>query len=101
MNDVTPYSSVIYLLSSHPNFVQLSRFASSPTIHAAVFNDGVQINFLRRLPERAELDLIPFEHFLELYCHSPIVTVYIYGFCVCTSITFRFRNAHLPAEHGV
>ncbi|KAJ7924551.1 hypothetical protein B0H13DRAFT_2578770 [Mycena leptocephala] len=45
---------------------QLCRFASSSTMHAAVFND----------------DLIPLEHFLELYRHSPILNPYIRAYCV-------------------
>jgi hypothetical protein len=28
------------------------------------------------------LDLIPLEHFVELNRHSPLLTVYIYGYCV-------------------
>ncbi|KAF7344224.1 hypothetical protein MVEN_01713200 [Mycena venus] len=49
----------------HPNIVQLCHFASSLKIQAVVFND----------------DLILLQHFLELHHHSPILTVYIHGFC--------------------
>ncbi|KAJ7111860.1 hypothetical protein C8R44DRAFT_254419 [Mycena epipterygia] len=49
----------------HPNFVQLYGVASTLGIHAAVFHD----------------DLIPIQHFLDLYRHSPILTIYIYAYC--------------------
>jgi hypothetical protein len=41
----SPYFCAENLLFSHPNFVQICRFASSSTIHAAVFNDGVLTMF--------------------------------------------------------
>jgi hypothetical protein len=58
-------------------------------MHAAVFNDGAPFHFLMRLTEIGpHLDLIPLDHFLELYHHSPMLAVYIYGVCV--------RNLLLP-----
>jgi hypothetical protein len=55
-------------------------------MHVAVFNDGAQLNLLRRLTEIGpELDLMLLEHFLDLYHHLPIFTVCIHGLCVCLS----------------
>ncbi|KAJ7679305.1 hypothetical protein DFH06DRAFT_1465450 [Mycena polygramma] len=58
--DIAQYMSV-----RHPNIVQVFGAASSGNIHATLFND----------------DLIPVRHFMDLYRHSPILTVYIYGYC--------------------
>ncbi|KAJ6524161.1 hypothetical protein B0H19DRAFT_1276614 [Mycena capillaripes] len=55
----------LYSLLRHPNFVQLYGLATTTGIYAAIFHD----------------ELIPFRHFLALYRHSPILTVYIYGYC--------------------
>jgi hypothetical protein len=76
---------------SHPSFIQLCGITASSMIHGAVFHDGAcRVRFCRVTlrPTCAELslDLIPFEHFLALHRHSPILTVYIYGYCVCLSI---------------
>ncbi|KAJ6555965.1 hypothetical protein B0H19DRAFT_138114 [Mycena capillaripes] len=32
------------------------------------------------VPDNENLDLIPFRHFLDLYRHSPILTVYVYAY---------------------
>ncbi|KAJ6554268.1 hypothetical protein B0H19DRAFT_1071687 [Mycena capillaripes] len=63
----------------HPNFVQLCGAVASGKICAAVFND----------------DLIPLKHFLALYRHSPIVTVYIYAYC---TTEYKVRNS--PPVHS-
>jgi hypothetical protein len=39
-----------------------------------------------------QLDLIPFRHFPELYRDSPILTVYIWGYCVCASYISHLLN---------
>ncbi|KAJ6602945.1 hypothetical protein B0H10DRAFT_651589 [Mycena sp. CBHHK59/15] len=51
----------------HPNFVQLYGTASSSGLHAVVFHD----------------DLIPVRQMLEKYRHSPVSTVYFWGYLVC------------------
>jgi hypothetical protein len=70
-------------------------------MHVAIYNDGVPMHFLSRLTELgSELDLIPLAHFLELYRHSPILTVNIYAYCVCI-LHSHLPNADLPIEYGV
>ncbi|KAJ7863402.1 hypothetical protein B0H13DRAFT_2565184 [Mycena leptocephala] len=54
-----------YMTIRHPNIVQMCGAASSGGIHATLFHD----------------DLIPFENFVDYYHHSPILQVYIYGYC--------------------
>ncbi|KAJ7803167.1 hypothetical protein B0H13DRAFT_2494643 [Mycena leptocephala] len=49
----------------HPNFVQIYAAANSHGIHATIFHD----------------DLVPLQHFLDLYCHSHFATVYIWAYC--------------------
>ncbi|KAJ7668219.1 hypothetical protein B0H14DRAFT_3073487 [Mycena olivaceomarginata] len=51
--------------SRHPTFVQLWAVTSSPTIYGAVFHD----------------DLIPFEHDLESYHDSYVLTLYTHVYC--------------------
>ncbi|KAJ7927344.1 hypothetical protein B0H13DRAFT_2312744 [Mycena leptocephala] len=55
-----------YRFGHHPNVVQMFGAASSGGVHATFFHD----------------DLIPYHHFLDLHRHSPILTVYIKGFCL-------------------
>ncbi|KAJ7906963.1 hypothetical protein B0H13DRAFT_1880111 [Mycena leptocephala] len=50
----------------HPNVVQMFGAASSGGVRATFFHG----------------DLIPYHHFLDLHRHSPILTVYIKGFCL-------------------
>ncbi|KAJ6512485.1 hypothetical protein C8R45DRAFT_1087653 [Mycena sanguinolenta] len=57
----------------HSNIVQLYGTASFGDIHAAVFND----------------DLIPLDHFEDLYRHSHFSTVYIQAY-----IRLEFRTVH-------
>ncbi|KAJ7046309.1 hypothetical protein C8F04DRAFT_1063920 [Mycena alexandri] len=45
----------------HPNILQIYGIASANGVHAALFHG----------------DLIPYKHFLNLYKHSPVLTVYI------------------------
>jgi hypothetical protein len=40
-----------------------------------------------------QLDLIPFRHFLEFYRYSPILTVYIWGYCVCAPYITLLLNS--------
>ncbi|KAJ7113771.1 hypothetical protein C8R44DRAFT_795782, partial [Mycena epipterygia] len=49
----------------HPNLVQLYGVTSTPGLYAAILQD----------------DLIPYHDFLDLYRHSPILTVYIHAYC--------------------
>ncbi|KAJ7928262.1 hypothetical protein B0H13DRAFT_1007651 [Mycena leptocephala] len=58
--DVAKHMSV-----RHPNMVQMFRAASSGGVHATFFHG----------------DLIPYHHFLDLYRHSPVLTMYIRAFC--------------------
>ncbi|KAJ7229320.1 hypothetical protein B0H12DRAFT_232269 [Mycena haematopus] len=58
--DVAEYTS-----ARHPNIIQISGAASSIGIRATLFSD----------------DLIPLEHFVQLYRFSHFVTVYIYACC--------------------
>ncbi|KAJ6559408.1 hypothetical protein DFH09DRAFT_1316717 [Mycena vulgaris] len=60
LEDINRYASL-----RHPNFVQLCGVTTSPRMHAAIFHD----------------DMMPFEDFVDLYRHSPILTAYIYGYC--------------------
>ncbi|KAJ7882265.1 hypothetical protein B0H13DRAFT_2539465, partial [Mycena leptocephala] len=53
-----------YMTVRHPNIIQMCGAASSGGIHATLFHD----------------DLIPFERFLDR--HSPLLKVYIYGYCI-------------------
>ncbi|KAJ6580626.1 hypothetical protein B0H19DRAFT_483050 [Mycena capillaripes] len=62
-----------YMSIRHPNILQIFAVASSRNMHATVFHG----------------DLIPLQHFLDLYRHSNIWTVYIYA-CVYT----EFRETH-------
>ncbi|KAJ7111778.1 hypothetical protein C8R44DRAFT_711334 [Mycena epipterygia] len=57
----------------HPNFVQLYGVTSTPGLYAAIIHD----------------DLIPYDEFLDLYRHSPILTVYIWASC-----QNEFRDAY-------
>ncbi|KAJ7082777.1 hypothetical protein C8R44DRAFT_753652 [Mycena epipterygia] len=59
--DISTYSRL-----RHPNFVQIYGAASSSCMHATIFHD-------------------------DLYRHSPILTVYIWG-CCCTEYTVRQGN---------
>jgi hypothetical protein len=69
---------------SHPNIIQLHSAASSNYMHATVFHGGMPYNLqFLMLSLTLQIDLIPFEHFLDHY--SPLLRVYIYGYCVCTS----------------
>ncbi|KAJ7831718.1 hypothetical protein B0H14DRAFT_3143111 [Mycena olivaceomarginata] len=58
--DISRYSCL-----RHPTFVQLWAVTSSPTMYGAIFHD----------------DLIPFEHDLESYHDSHILTLYTHVFC--------------------
>ncbi|KAJ7890299.1 hypothetical protein B0H13DRAFT_2040637 [Mycena leptocephala] len=49
----------------HPTIVQMCGAASSGGVHATFFHG----------------DLIPYHHFLDLHRHSPVLTMYIQGFC--------------------
>ncbi|KAJ7256638.1 hypothetical protein C8J57DRAFT_1344025 [Mycena rebaudengoi] len=49
----------------HPTIVQMCGAASSGDVHATFYHG----------------DLIPFQHFLDLHRHSPVLTVYIQAFC--------------------
>ncbi|KAJ6527630.1 hypothetical protein DFH09DRAFT_1186593 [Mycena vulgaris] len=63
-----------YMSFRHPNIIQVYGTARSGNIHATIFHD----------------DLIPFQQCLDLYRHSPILTVYIYAYC----------NTDFDAAHG-
>ncbi|KAJ6580622.1 hypothetical protein B0H19DRAFT_1369173 [Mycena capillaripes] len=52
-----------YMAIRHPNILQIFAAASSRNIYATVYHG----------------DLIPLRQFLDLYRHSPILTVYIYA----------------------
>jgi hypothetical protein len=75
--------AIINYTPSHPNIVQLHAAASVNSMHATVFHDGTTMDLKCVTTDLAlELDLIPFKHFLDRY--SPLLKVYIYGYCVCT-----------------
>ncbi|KAJ6556379.1 hypothetical protein B0H19DRAFT_1377102 [Mycena capillaripes] len=57
--DITRYSWL-----RHPYFVQLLGITASSKMYAAVFHD----------------DLVPFQHFLERYRHSHLLTVYSHAY---------------------
>ncbi|KAJ7827424.1 hypothetical protein B0H13DRAFT_878918 [Mycena leptocephala] len=59
--DIAKYMSV-----RHPNIVQMFGAASSGGVHATFFHG----------------DLIPYHHFVGLHRHSPVLTVFIQGFCI-------------------
>jgi hypothetical protein len=48
-----------------------------------------------------DLDLMPFKHFLGLYRHSPILTLYIYAYWVRTFIASQLPNIDLSEANGV
>ncbi|KAF7337137.1 hypothetical protein MVEN_02151700 [Mycena venus] len=52
-----------HLLLWHPNIIQIYGTASSRSKHATLYHD----------------DLIPFQYFLDLYRHLPILTVQLYA----------------------
>jgi hypothetical protein len=55
-------------------------------MHATVLHGGMSYNLqLLILSLTLEIDLIPLEQFLDRY--SPLLQVYIYGYCVCTFAT--------------
>ncbi|KAJ7882928.1 hypothetical protein B0H13DRAFT_2344390 [Mycena leptocephala] len=77
-----------YMLIRHPNIIQLHSAASSNNIHATVFHGGMSYHLqFSILSLTLELDLIPFEQFLDH--HSPILKVYIYGYCDTDFMTAR------------
>ncbi|KAJ7023131.1 hypothetical protein C8F04DRAFT_190542 [Mycena alexandri] len=53
-----------YMTVRHPHILQVCGAASSGRIHATLFHG----------------DLIPYEQFLDLHQHSPILTAYIHGY---------------------
>ncbi|KAJ6580611.1 hypothetical protein B0H19DRAFT_1111916 [Mycena capillaripes] len=79
-----------YMSIRHPNIIQIFAAASSRHIHATVFHGGTILNLELYLDLNIEhLDLIMFQHFLDLYRHSPILNVYIYA-CAHT----EFKETH-------
>ncbi|KAF7374139.1 hypothetical protein MSAN_00295300 [Mycena sanguinolenta] len=74
--DIAKYMAVRHVGHvAHPNIVQLYGTASYNNIHAAVFHD----------------DLIPIQHFLCLYKHSHLSTVYLYAFiCIEFEIIHQY-----------
>jgi hypothetical protein len=44
-------------------------------------------------------DLIPLEHFVDLYRPAHFPQVYIYASCVCACVTFRFSDIESFQEH--
>ncbi|KAF7337146.1 hypothetical protein MVEN_02152600 [Mycena venus] len=60
----------------HPNIIQIYGTASSHGKHATLYHD----------------DLIPFQHFLDLYRHSPILTVYVFA---CGREDFRAASDYI------
>ncbi|KAJ7679389.1 hypothetical protein DFH06DRAFT_509871 [Mycena polygramma] len=71
--DIAKYCTV-----RHSNIVQIHAAASSSNIYAVLFHD----------------DLVPFKCFLDLYRHSPIFTVYIYGY---TSTEFEDVHSYFDS----
>jgi hypothetical protein len=80
---------------SHPYFVQLCGLATSSTMHAAVFHDGTMFDLKRSLSLTAISDLIELEHFFVHHRHSPILTVYLHGCYVCTSVIYLLQKIDL------
>ncbi|KAF7353256.1 hypothetical protein MSAN_01513500 [Mycena sanguinolenta] len=58
--DVAKYESIW-----HPNIMQLYSLVSTKELHAMVFHD----------------ELIPFAEFFGCFRHSPILSIYIIGYC--------------------
>ncbi|KAJ7871706.1 hypothetical protein B0H14DRAFT_207070 [Mycena olivaceomarginata] len=75
----------IYESLRHPNVMQLYGLANTSALHAMVFHD----------------DLIPFDQFIGRFRHSPILTLYIYSYCVRTSAVFAYLNQLYSAEFRV
>ncbi|KAJ6459485.1 hypothetical protein C8R47DRAFT_1226622 [Mycena vitilis] len=71
--DIARYRSV-----GHPNIVQIFGAATSGTIYATLFNDVA--------------------HFMDLYRHSPILTVYIYGYCSTQLEVWTFTSHDSSSE---
>ncbi|KAF7335482.1 hypothetical protein MVEN_02201700 [Mycena venus] len=69
----------------HPNLLQIYGVTTSSGIYAAIFYD----------------DLIPYEHFLDLYGNSPILTAYIKAYCELDRGVYKFRPAvsMINADH--
>jgi hypothetical protein len=47
------------------------------------------------------IDLIPFNQFIGRFRHSPILTLYIYAYCVRKSAVFAYLNQLYSAEFRV
>ncbi|KAJ6566371.1 hypothetical protein B0H19DRAFT_1232588 [Mycena capillaripes] len=77
----------------HPKIIQICGAASSRSIGATIFHDGEPLFYLNILSRDLilELDLIPFEQYVNFYRHSHFSTIYIYACCVHASPTFQFR----------
>ncbi|KAF7337138.1 hypothetical protein MVEN_02151800 [Mycena venus] len=60
----------------HPNIIQIYGTASSHGINATLYHD----------------DLIPFQHFLDLYRHSPMMAVYIHA---CSIADFNAAHNYI------
>lgn len=74
---------------SHPNILQIYGVASSCNVHATVFHGGAAFDLPIDLDLHIEhLDLTPFQKFLDLYRHSPMLTVYIWAYVVRASVSF-------------
>jgi hypothetical protein len=89
---------IINLSPSHPNIIQLHAAASSNRIHATVFHDGTPMDLKCVTTDLTlEIDLIPFEQFLDRY--SPLLKVYIYGYCVRAAATSHLLNIDISEEY--
>ncbi|KAJ7340564.1 hypothetical protein DFH08DRAFT_811782 [Mycena albidolilacea] len=66
---------------------ELCSTASSGNIHATIFHDGAIYNFLNGDTEKFNIDLIPFQQFLELHRQSHLAAAYVYA---CTAVRNYF-----------
>ncbi|KAJ7023137.1 hypothetical protein C8F04DRAFT_190650 [Mycena alexandri] len=94
-----------YMTVRHPHILQVCGAASSGRIHATLFHGGAVFASERIVAHIAEeLDLIPYEQFLDLHRHSPILTAYIHGYtmtqwlvldvyCCCWEILILHQKA--------
>jgi hypothetical protein len=90
--------------SSHPNFPQLSGFTSSPTTHAIIFHDGQLSSGSKTSTVDPQSDLIPLQHFLDLYRRSSVMTFDIHNSCVrpsCPSFSACLFYVELHEARGV
>jgi hypothetical protein len=87
---------------SHPNILQIRGAATSDGIHATLFHDGVAASDLEwiALSVIIELDLIPFENFVDLNRYIHFLTKYIDASWVCAAITSQMPNIDSCQAHG-